>query len=69
MTDSPPSSSDPSSSRDAANGDRDQLPIPSDQNTSLLHSPPTPVKVIIERGASAYFSTCRRLAAILNRDD
>ncbi len=70
MTDSDTSSAAPD---DEA---RDDLPVTTDrsltrrdQNTSLLQAPSQPVKVIVERGAQAYFSTCRRLAKLLNRGD
>ena len=45
------------------------LPVRRRQSTALLDAPKKGFEVAVERGASAYFSTCRRIASLLNRSD
>lgn len=45
------------------------LPVRRLQTTALLDAPKKGLEVVVERGASAYFSTCRRIARFLNRGD
>lgn len=42
------------------------LPARSRQTTTLLDAPRQTVIAVIERGAGAYYSTCRRIANLLN---
>jgi hypothetical protein len=46
----------------------DHLPARSVQSTALLEAPKEGLKLAVEQGAQAYFSTCRRLARLLNRN-
>ncbi len=43
------------------------LPVRRLQTTALLDAPRKGFEVVVERGASAYFSTCRRIARFLNQ--
>lgn len=49
--------------------DADALPVRRRQSTALLDAPKKGLEVVVERGASAYFSTCRRIAQFLNQRD
>lgn len=51
----------------ADDGGARDLPVHKPQNTTLLQSPTKGVVMIVEQGAQAYFSTCRRLAKFFNR--
>ena len=48
-------------------GQQDHLPARRKQSTALLEAPREGLKIAVERGAQAYFSTCRRIAKFLNR--
>ncbi len=45
------------------------LPVRRHQSRQLLQAPKKGAKVVIERGADAYFTFCERVAAFLNRGD
>lgn len=49
--------------------DQDQLPVVRRRTTALLDAPKQGVKLVIERGADVYYSTCRRIAEFLNRNN
>ena len=47
----------------------ESLPVLKGRSTSLVEAPKEGAKVVIDRGADVYFAACRRIAAVLNRDD
>lgn len=46
--------------------DNGHLPARSTQSTALLEAPKAGLKRAVERSAQVYYSTCRRLARLLN---
>ncbi len=45
---------------------KSHLPARRPQATALLEAPRKGLKVVVETGANAYFSACRRIARLLN---
>lgn len=65
---SPSESSNPAEQRDETDSP-DHLPMRSRRSMALADAPKKGLKLVVERGASVYFSACRRVAEFLNDRD
>ena len=57
----------PPNHADDGDAEEHHLPVHRPQSRALLEAPRKGLVVVVERGADAYFSTCRRIAQFLNR--
>lgn len=53
---------------DEGDDDGDHLPARSPQSRALRNAPQKGLQIAVERGADVYFSACRRIARLLNRN-